>query len=202
MSNPTEKASEPVFTEPEQEWWAELPLDGSIGQIFTDSRQLTKGGRLIRVREVAFDLRPAPTQEEPSFDLQTLEGRKAAWQWLVRRFELIVTKDGVPFEDQAEGIRQFKQAAIAPAPTQEPWTADHTFLISPSGERWRIPHALQIRDAINAAFAAERAKVGRLAAGVKDIAEKRVLVMEGETTAISMCKALWRLLAELEGKDV
>ena len=33
-------------------WWAELPLDGSVGQIFTNSRQLTKGGRLIRVMEV------------------------------------------------------------------------------------------------------------------------------------------------------
>jgi hypothetical protein len=35
-----------------REWWAELPIDGSVGQIFTDSRQLTKGGELVRVREV------------------------------------------------------------------------------------------------------------------------------------------------------
>ncbi len=35
-----------------REWWAEFPLDGRVGQIFTDFRQLTKGGELIRVREV------------------------------------------------------------------------------------------------------------------------------------------------------
>jgi hypothetical protein len=35
-----------------EKWWAEIPLDGSVGQIFTDSRQLTKGGKLIRVMQV------------------------------------------------------------------------------------------------------------------------------------------------------
>ncbi len=57
------------------------------------------------------------------FNLETLDGRKAAWAWLVERFgkpELVVTKDGVPFDDQVEGIRQFKAQAIKP--TGE-WTA-------------------------------------------------------------------------------
>jgi hypothetical protein len=36
-----------------REWYAEIPTDGySVGQIFTYSRQLTKGGELVRVREV------------------------------------------------------------------------------------------------------------------------------------------------------
>jgi len=35
-----------------REWYIELPLDGSPGQVFTDSRQLTKGGELVKVREV------------------------------------------------------------------------------------------------------------------------------------------------------
>lgn len=64
--------------------------------------------------------------ERVKFNLNTLAGRKAAWAWLVKTFgypprshpptppslDLIVTKDGVPFEDQAEGIRQFKAAAL------------------------------------------------------------------------------------------
>jgi len=33
-------------------WFAEFPLDGSVGQIFTDPRQLTKGGKLVRVMEI------------------------------------------------------------------------------------------------------------------------------------------------------
>lgn len=51
--------------------------------------------------------------EQPQFNLETLEGRKAAWSWLEEKFgnPLVVTKDGVPFEDQGEGIRQFKAAA-------------------------------------------------------------------------------------------
>ena len=35
-----------------REWWAELPTDGSVGQIFTNRGQLTIGGELVRVREV------------------------------------------------------------------------------------------------------------------------------------------------------
>jgi hypothetical protein len=35
-----------------REWWAEMYSDESVGQLFTDSRELTKGGELIRVREV------------------------------------------------------------------------------------------------------------------------------------------------------
>ncbi len=33
-------------------WFAEFPLDGCVGQIFTDPRQLTKGGKLVRVMEI------------------------------------------------------------------------------------------------------------------------------------------------------
>ncbi len=33
-------------------WFAEFPLDGGIGQIFTDPRQLTKGGKLVEVMEI------------------------------------------------------------------------------------------------------------------------------------------------------
>jgi hypothetical protein len=39
---------------------------------------------------------------------------------------------------------------------EQEWTADHTFLFSPTGEQWRTPYRLQIRDAINAALTAER----------------------------------------------
>ncbi len=58
------------------------------------------------------------------FDLETLDGRKRAWEWLVQRFgkpdsELIVTKDGIPFEDQAEGIRQFKEQSRKPENLRE-----------------------------------------------------------------------------------
>jgi hypothetical protein len=35
-----------------REWWAEVPRDGQVGQLFTDGRQVTVGGELIRVREV------------------------------------------------------------------------------------------------------------------------------------------------------
>ena len=34
--------------------------------------------------------------------------------------ELVVTKGGVPFEDQAEGIRQFKEACLAASPAGAP----------------------------------------------------------------------------------
>jgi hypothetical protein len=56
-----------------------------------------------------------PQHSEPQFNLETMEGRKDAWNWMEQRFSktpLIVTKDGVPFEDQAEGMRQFKAAAL------------------------------------------------------------------------------------------
>ncbi len=33
-------------------WFAEFPLDGGVGQIFTDPRQLTKGGKLVEVMEI------------------------------------------------------------------------------------------------------------------------------------------------------
>jgi hypothetical protein len=33
-------------------WWAEFPSDGSMGRIFTDLTQNTKGGTLVRVMEV------------------------------------------------------------------------------------------------------------------------------------------------------
>jgi len=33
-------------------WWAEFPSDGSIGRIFTNLTQHTKGGALVRVMEV------------------------------------------------------------------------------------------------------------------------------------------------------
>lgn len=33
-------------------WYAELPIDERPGQIFTDSRQLTKGGKLVKVQVI------------------------------------------------------------------------------------------------------------------------------------------------------
>jgi hypothetical protein len=63
------------------------------------------------------DQQPPATDDKPQFNLETLDGRKAAWEWLTKQFEnpLIVTKGGVPMEDQLEGISQFKDAALKPA---------------------------------------------------------------------------------------
>ena len=35
-----------------REWWAEVPSDGSVGQLFQNLSQNTKGHELVRVREV------------------------------------------------------------------------------------------------------------------------------------------------------
>ncbi len=35
-----------------REWWAEVPSDGSVGQLFQNLSQNTKGYELVRVREV------------------------------------------------------------------------------------------------------------------------------------------------------
>src|SRR5436190_20474355 len=44
--------SENPISEPRKprEWWAEIPLDGSVGQVFQFYSKMTKGGELVRVR--------------------------------------------------------------------------------------------------------------------------------------------------------
>ena len=77
----------------------------------------------------------AAQPQVPKFNLETLEGRKAAWAWLVSRFgnSLIVTKDGIPFEDQTEGIRQFKNASRTAQPQE--WTVEPC-VSSVTGREW------------------------------------------------------------------
>jgi hypothetical protein len=107
---------------------------------------------------------PRPTVgEQPRFNLETLEGRKAAWDWMQKKFgnPVVVTKGGVPFEDQAEGIRQFKAAALRSEQPQEFLAFVHKTLHEFNGTECRKDggwcdardHADAIYDAHNAALA-------------------------------------------------